>query len=63
MEPPRTNEALNVINSLNLHKSVGHDNISSYFLRMASSNLAPVICFFTDNALPFVLEYFRIAVK
>ena len=27
MEPPRVNEVLNVINSLNLHKSVGHDII------------------------------------
>ena len=50
MEPPRTNEVLNVINSLNFHKSVSHDNISSYFLRLASSNLALAICFFIDNA-------------
>ena len=46
MEPPRVNEVLNVIISLNLHKSVGHDNISSYFLRVASSNIAPAISFF-----------------
>ena len=50
MEPPRVNEVLNVINFLNLHKSVGHDSISSYFLRLASSSLAPAISFFIDNA-------------
>ena len=31
MEPPKINEVINVINSLNLHKSVSHDNISSLF--------------------------------
>ena len=46
----RINEVINVINSLKLHKSVSHDNISSYFLRVASSNLAPAICYFIDNA-------------
>ena len=50
MEPPKVNEVLNVINPLNLHKSVSHDKISSYFLRVASSNLAPVISFFIDIA-------------
>ena len=50
MDPPRVNEVLNVINSLNLHKSVGLDNISSYFLRVTSGNLAPAISFFIDNA-------------
>ena len=50
MEPPRVNEVLNVINSLDLHKSVGHDKTSSFFLRVASSNLAPAISFFIDNA-------------
>ena len=30
MKPPRVNEVKNFINSLNLRKSVGHDNISSY---------------------------------
>ena len=49
IEPPRVNEVLNVINSLNIYKSVGHDNISSYFLCVASSNLAPAISFFIDS--------------
>ena len=34
MEPPRANEVKNLINSLNLRKSVGHDNISSFYLRI-----------------------------
>ena len=50
MEPTRINEVINAINFLNLHKSEGHDNISSYFLDVVSSNLAPAICLFTDNA-------------
>ena len=50
MEPPRVNEVINIINSLNLNKSVGHDNISPYFLRVASDTLAPAFCFIIDNA-------------
>ena len=43
------NEVKNLSNSLNLCKSVGHDNIS-YFLRIGSDILAPVLCYFIDNA-------------
>ena len=50
MEPPRVNEVLNMINSLNLNKSVGHDNLSPYFLRVASTILDPALCDFVDNA-------------
>ena len=50
MEPPRVNEVKNLMNSLNLRKSVGHDNISSYYLRIASDILSPVLCYFIDNA-------------
>jgi len=39
MESPRVNEVTNLIYSLNLRKSVGHDNISPYFLRIASTIL------------------------
>ena len=46
MEPPRLNEEINVTNSLNLHKLVGHDNISPYFLRVASSNLVTAFIMF-----------------
>ena len=34
-DPPRINEVTNLINSLNLSKAVGHDNIAPYFLRFA----------------------------
>ena len=40
-DPPRINEVINLINSLNLSKAVGHDNIAPYFLRVASNILAP----------------------
>ena len=50
MEPARVNEVINLINSLNLRKSVGHDNISPYFLRVASNILAPALCYFIENA-------------
>ena len=56
MEPPRINEVLNLINSLSLHKSVGHDNISPYFLKVASNIIAPALCYFFDNA--FLLGIF-----
>ena len=39
MEPPQVNKVINLINLLNLCKSVGHDNISPYFLRVASTFL------------------------
>ena len=56
MEPPRVNEVKNLMNSLNLCKSVGHDNISSYYLRIASDILSPVLCYLINNA--FRLEIF-----
>ena len=60
-DSPRINKVINVINSLNLHKSVGHDNISSYFLRVASGILHLQYVYLLTT--PFVLEYFPIAVK
>ena len=61
MEPPRVNEMKTLIKSLNLHKSVGHDNISSYYLRIALDILAPVLCYFIDNA--FRLKVFQQSCK
>ena len=49
----RINEVINLINSLNLSKAVGHDNITPYFLRIASNILAPALCYFFDNAIQF----------
>ena len=54
MEPPRINKVFNLINSLNLNKSVGHDNIPPYFLKVASNVIA--LCYFFDNA--FLLGIF-----
>ena len=50
MEPPRINEVINVIHSLQMHKSVGHDNISPFYLRVASTIIAPILCYFIDYA-------------
>ena len=50
------NEAINLIISLNLRKSVGHDNISPYFLRVASTILAPALFYFIETA--FCLSIF-----
>ena len=44
---------INLIYSLNLSKAVGHDNIASYFLRVASKILVPALCYFFDNAIKF----------
>ena len=50
MELPRVNKVKNLLNSLNLRKSVGYDKIS-YFLHLGSDILAPVLCYFIDSAL------------
>ena len=52
-DPPRINEVINLINSLNLSKAVGHDNIAPYFFHVASNILAPALCNFFDNAIQF----------
>ena len=46
---PRINEMINLINSLNLSKAVGHDNIAPYFLCVASNILAPALCYFFEE--------------
>ena len=53
IELPRFNEVFNLINSLSLQKSVGHDNIPPYFLKAVSSIIAPALCYFFDNAFLF----------
>ena len=52
-DPPRINEVINLIDSLNLSKAVDHDNIAPYFLRVASKILAPALCYFFDTAIQF----------
>ena len=41
LEPPRSTEVYNYIHLLGLHKSSGHDNIDSYFIRVASDAIRP----------------------
>ena len=50
MEPPRVNKVINLINSLNLRKLVGHDNILRYFLQGAFNIFASALCYFIENA-------------
>lgn len=53
LEPARVNEVINLINSINVNKSVGHDNIPPYFLRIASFIIAPVLCYYINNAFQY----------
>ena len=50
LEPPRVNEVIVAITSLNFFKSFGHDDIPPFFLRTACCVLAPTLCYFVDNA-------------
>ena len=43
LDPPQPIEIYNTINSLNLHKAYGYDNIPSYFLRLSNEVLAPIL--------------------
>ena len=43
LDPPQPMEIFNTINSLNLNKACGHDNISPYFLRLGNEVLAPIL--------------------
>ena len=53
LDPPLPNEIFNTINSLNLHKSYGHDNIPSNLLRLGNEVLASIL-----SQLFFELVYF-----
>ena len=56
LDPPQPIEVFNAINSLNLHKASGCDNISSFFLRMGNDTLAPMLSFYFG--LVFELGFF-----
>ena len=43
LDPPQPIEIYNIINSLNINKACGYDNISSFFLRMGGEILAPIL--------------------
>ena len=49
-EPPRVNEVIVAINSLNFYKSFGHEDIPRFLLRTACFVLAPTLCYFVDIA-------------
>ena len=41
LEPPTSNEILNLISSLNDNKALGHDNIPAYFLKISRYVITP----------------------
>jgi len=43
IEPSRYIEVYNLIHSLGLHKSAGHDNVNAYFIRTACDVIAPYL--------------------
>ena len=51
LDPPETNEILNIIRSLNTHKASGYDNISSFFLCLGGKVLAPILSVYFGYAL------------
>ena len=48
LDVPNLSEIINAIQALSLNKSIGHDNIAPYYLRIASSILAPYHQIFID---------------
>ena len=51
LKSPSTTEILNVIFSLNTNKAVGHYDISAYFLKVASTIIAPSLQFSFINGI------------
>ena len=50
---PSAIEIFNTIMSLNSAKASGHDNISTYFLRISTSVLAPILKFYFAKAFEY----------
>ena len=48
LDVPNLSEIINAIQALSLNKSIGRDNIPPYYLRIASSILAPYLLIFID---------------
>ena len=48
LEPPTSNEILNLILSLNDNKALGHDNIPAYFLNVSGYIITPNLKYFTN---------------
>ena len=65
LQPPRHSEVFNIIHSLRLRKSSGHDNIDSYFIRIACNVLTPYLTYlfhlsFEFNIFPDCLKTAKI---
>ena len=60
-DPFQPNEIYNIINSLNLYKATGHDNIFTYLLRMGYDGFAPFLSHYFE--LAFELEIFPRCLK
>jgi len=50
LDPPRPTEVLNLITSLKDNKAVGHDNLSSYYLKAARYIIASYLTIFINFA-------------
>ena len=53
LQPPRHSEVFNIIHSLRLRKSSGHDNIDSYFIRVACDVLTPYLTYLFHLSFEF----------
>ena len=61
LESSTTYEVINCIDSFNVNKAVGHDNIPAYFLKIAAPTLAPYLRFVLISSL--LMESFPTLVK
>ena len=64
LDPFQPIEIYNIINSININKACGYDNISSFFLRMGGEILAPILslCFSRAFDLGIFPSIFKIAI-
>ena len=53
LQPPTHTEVFNIIHSLRLRKSSGHDNIDSYFIRIACDVLTPYLIYLFHLSFEF----------
>ena len=54
-EPPRYNEVYNIIHSLKINKSTGHDNVDAYFIRISCDLITPYLTQLCDFSFEFGL--------
>jgi len=54
---PSMNKVVNSINSFNVNKAVGHDNVPAYFIKIADTTVAPYLqCFIVVSNLHGILS-------